>query len=116
MPPMMLINNPRRLNSGASLSIVLFSFLAAVIFWLCGFHQSWLVLFIWIPPLITLRHIVLKIGAFASFFDAFAILCLAYIYMLSDYIVASFQSLIGVRGTFSPVSGYFFVSLFLGSL
>jgi hypothetical protein len=93
-----------------------FSFLCGAVFWTLGIHESWLVLFIWTPPLVVLVYLVSRYGFVVSCFDSFAILNLAYVYMLFDYVSTSLGSILLLSFSFPPVSPPFFLSLFLGSL
>ena len=108
--------NKDSLHAKASLFyFISFSFLCALVFWIVGIHESWLVLFIWVPPLAVLRYLVSRHGFLACCFNSFAILNLAYVYMLFDYVSSTLGTILLLSLQFPPVSPSFFLSLFLGS-
>ncbi len=103
-------------GNGTLLYIISFCFVAALVLLILGKNESWVVLFIWLPPLLVLRYLVARLGFFACCFNSFAILNLAYVYMLFDYVSASLIHIFSWNLEFPPVSSSFFLSLSLGSL
>lgn len=97
----------------------LLTFLSLYIFALAllaiGFRGTWLFIFIWLPPALCLWTLLRMRGLFACLFNPFAILNLAYVYMLFDYISYSLLCLIHFSVPSAPISPSFFIALLLGS-
>lgn len=96
-------------------STFLIFYISALVLLALGFRGTWLFIFVWLPPTLCLWNLLRTRGLFTCLFDPFAILNLAYIYMLFDYVSYSFLCLIRFAVPAVPVSPSFFVALLLGS-
>lgn len=106
----------RKTNTWALVSLSILSYAVACLFLLIGFNAVWMVAFVWLPSVFTFRALLIERGILACCFDGFAILNLAYVYMLFDYIQSALLSIFSLSFDFAPISPQFFIAIMLGSM